>query len=216
MKICPHFLSPSPLPRHGDPRIQRFVLPWPDKNRKKSSHYVIQKSSRNRQKFCILLYRDKKAFKEQPRLAGAKIPKSLSWLSVALLGLEPGSRVPTLSGVWVSVPCTFVPKVLSVWECTFIFLGVIDNFDSAWNVFLAHSSQTHELTDIFFRVISSLHIEKVFEMALCGSVPSGFTCLTLWDNTIPTWSCASCLCGQGQFGLKYGAHGEIYGLIFWH
>ena len=60
------------------------------------------------------------------------------------------------------------------------------------------------------------HIEKVFEMALCGSVPSGFICLTLWDNTIPTWSCASCLCGQGQFGLKYGAHGEIYGLIFWH
>ena len=96
-----------------------------------------------------------------------------------MLGLEPGSRVPTLSGVWVSVPFRFVPKMLSVWEHTFIFLGVIPNFDSAWNAFLAHSSQTHDLTDIFFRVISSLHIEKVFEMALCGSVPYVWRCGTI-------------------------------------
>ena len=73
-----------------------------------------------------------------------------------MLGLEPGSGVLTLSGVWVSVQFMFVPTVLLVWKRTVIFLGVIPNFDSAWNAFLAHSSQTHDLTDIFFRVISCL------------------------------------------------------------
>ena len=97
-EILPFPLSVSTFSALGSQDLTICATLSRQKKKKIESLRAIQISSRNRQKFCILVYHDKKASQDQPRLVRTKIPKSLGWLPVAMLGLEPGSGVPTLSG----------------------------------------------------------------------------------------------------------------------